>query len=85
MTAEAVNDGAGLSSALMWMQAGDVVILHPELMHMSAANVSSSIRLSCDTRWQPASVPRDLRFRYWHTAQGEVQTADGGDVGRSPP
>ena len=76
---------SGLSSTLICMQAGDIVILHPELMHMSAANVSSSIRLSCDTRWQPASVPRDPRFKYWHTAHGKVQNADGGDLGRSSP
>ncbi len=42
----------------MHVHAGwDVVILHPEVMHMSAANVSGSIRLSCDTRWQPQVMP----------------------------
>ena len=60
----------------MRMQAGDVVILHPEVMHMSAANISSSIRLSCDTRWQPANDARDPRFKFWHTAEGKTETAD---------
>jgi hypothetical protein len=66
-----------LSLLLICMQAGDVVILHPELMHMSAANISGSIRLSCDTRWQPESGARDPRFRHWHAAQGPVQSANG--------
>ena len=65
------------NSMCMCVQAGDVVILHPEVMHMSAANVSSSIRLSCDTRWQPARDARDARFRLWHTAHGATETADG--------
>ena len=60
----------------MCMQAGDVVILHPEVMHMSAANVSGSIRLSCDTRWQPAGDARNPRFKFWHTAEGDTETAD---------
>lgn len=31
---------------------GDVVILHPDLLHMTAANCSTKFRISCDTRWQ---------------------------------
>ena len=59
------------------MQAGDVVILHPDVMHMSAANVSCRIRLSCDTRWQPALDPRDPCFRVWHTVDGVEQRGEG--------
>ena len=55
------------------VQAGDVVILHPDVMHMSATNVSGSIRLSCDTRWQPALDPRDPCFTVWHTVDGVEQ------------
>ena len=66
-----------LSLLLICTQAGDVVILHPGVMHMSAANISGSIRLSCDTRWQPRCGARDPRFRHWHAAQGPVRSANG--------
>lgn len=47
------------------MRAGDVVVLHAEALHMSAANVSGRLRLSCDTRWQLAAEARDPRLRVW--------------------
>ena len=73
------GDGARLGSlvsnptAVDWrtadMRAGDVVVLHAEVLHMSAANVCGQLRLSCDTRWQPAAEPRDARLRLWRSQQ----------------
>ena len=45
------------------MRAGDVVVLHADVLHMSAANVSGRLRLSCDTRWQLGAAPRDPCLR----------------------
>lgn len=68
------DDGSKLSELLAkhsidWrtadMRAGDVVILDPLVLHMSATNISGQIRLSCDTRWQPADDPRDPRLKSW--------------------
>lgn len=72
------DNGAALSSAagdieVDWRigdcRPGDVVILGLDVLHMSASNESSPprIRLSCDTRWQPASEPRDPRLKVWHS------------------
>jgi len=38
-------------------RAGDVVALSIDLFHMSAANCTDCIRVSCDTRWQPVRRP----------------------------
>lgn len=40
-----------------------------DVLHMSASNESDPprIRLSCDTRWQPADEPRDPRLRVWRS------------------
>lgn len=48
---------------------GDVVVLGLDVLHMSASNESDPprIRLSCDTRWQAASEPRDPRLKVWHS------------------
>jgi hypothetical protein len=73
------NDGSTLSELVSgskysvdWrtadMQAGDVVIIDSHVLHMSATNVSGQIRLSCDTRWQPAGDFRDPRLKVWHSA-----------------
>lgn len=43
-------------------RAGDVVILTMHLMHASLTNTSNRYRLSCDTRYQPASEPVDERW-----------------------
>ena len=40
-----------------------------EVVHMTACNVSGRIRLSCDTRWQPAEDARDPRLAAWNTKQ----------------
>lgn len=49
---------------------GDVVILGLDTLHMSASNECSPsrIRLSCDTRWQPAADARDPRLAVWRSA-----------------
>ena len=41
---------------------GDVIILGMYTMHASLTNTSDSFRISCDTRWQPASEPADERW-----------------------
>jgi hypothetical protein len=46
-------------------QPGDILIFGMFTLHASFDNVSASgrVRISCDTRWQPASEPMDERFR----------------------
>ena len=58
--------------------AGDAVVLRTDLVHQSATNVTSELRLSCDTRWQPAHEPRDDRVKVWHGACGAAAGAAGG-------
>uniref|UniRef100_A0A7S0QVB7 Phytanoyl-CoA dioxygenase n=1 Tax=Pyramimonas obovata TaxID=1411642 RepID=A0A7S0QVB7_9CHLO len=48
-------------------EAGDAVALSLDVIHMTAANRTDQIRLSCDTRWQPAQDPRDPCIRDWHS------------------
>lgn len=43
-------------------QAGDVLIFGMKTVHMSTANLTDLVRISCDTRWQPASEPADPRY-----------------------
>ena len=47
-----------------------------DVLHMSASNESRPlrVRLSCDTRWQPAGEPHDPRLKVWRTT-----SACGGD------
>lgn len=56
---------------------GDVVIVGMFLMHASLTNNSNRFRISCDTRFQPASEPGDERWvgehppmhaRFWDAA-----------------
>eukprot|EP01048_Picozoa_sp_COSAG05_P000386 COSAG05_NODE_10_length_39559_cov_64.255423_20_plen_377_part_00 len=47
--------------------AGDCVILPMDTLHMSTTNTTEKFRISCDTRWQPASDPHDER---WATDAG---------------
>ena len=41
-----------------------------DVLHMSAANCTDTVRLSCDTRWQPASAERDPRLVLWRGSGG---------------
>lgn len=52
-------------------QAGDIMIITMLTMHCSTQNVTDRIRLSCDTRFQPASEPADERW-YGPQATGHV-------------
>ena len=75
-------EGDGSSRDVDWRTAdfepGDVVALCVDACHMSASNESSGaggkgarVRLSCDTRWQPASKETDPRIRVWRRRVGE--------------
>lgn len=44
---------------------GDVLVLHQDLLHMTACNKSELYRISCDTRWQPSSQALDPRLGTW--------------------
>jgi len=46
-------------------QPGDVLVFGMFTLHASFDNMSAAgrVRISCDTRWQPASEPMDERFR----------------------
>ncbi len=41
---------------------GDVVVFGMDTLHMSTVNTTARFRISCDTRWQPASHPVDERW-----------------------
>ncbi len=43
-------------------KAGDCVLFGIRSLHMSTTNQTDSFRVSCDTRWQPASHPMDERW-----------------------
>merc|ERR1712039_326669 len=55
---------AGGRWATMDFEAGDVLVFGMYLLHASLTNVDSSgrLRLSCDTRWQPADEEMDKRW-----------------------
>jgi len=59
--------------------AGDIVIIGMQLMHGSTTNVTHRWRISCDTRFQPASDPADERWvgptPSGHTAYGSSGVA----------
>jgi hypothetical protein len=42
--------------------AGDVILFGMHTLHMSTANLTDRVRVSCDVRWQPASLPVDDRY-----------------------
>jgi hypothetical protein len=52
-------------------RAGDVCVLRMDVLHLSARNVSGTLRTSADTRWQAASLARDPRLRFWRGADGQ--------------
>jgi hypothetical protein len=64
------NDGSsvpGFAETLDWhssaFAAGDVFVLGVDTVHMTLQNVSDHVRISCDTRWQPASLPAKTTLR----------------------
>ena len=76
--------GDGSSRDVDWRTAdfdpGDVVALRVDACHLSASNESGAaaggkgarVRLSCDTRWQPASKETDPRIRVWRRRVGDA-------------
>ena len=42
--------------------AGDVIIFGMNTLHMSTANLTDNVRISCDVRWQSAEEPIDERY-----------------------
>ena len=42
--------------------AGDVIIFGMHTLHMSTANLTNNVRISCDVRWQPAGEAVDDRY-----------------------
>jgi ectoine hydroxylase-related dioxygenase (phytanoyl-CoA dioxygenase family) len=42
--------------------AGDVIIFGMHTLHMSTANLTDNVRISCDVRWQPAAEAVDERY-----------------------
>lgn len=64
-------------------QAGDVVIFGIQTLHMSTTNTSKGFRLSCDTRWQPASQPVDERWA-GGAMEGKALRLFCGDQPRAP-
>ncbi|KAK3098393.1 hypothetical protein FSP39_019089 [Pinctada imbricata] len=43
-------------------KAGDVLIFTMRTVHMSTTNITNFLRISCDTRWQPADEVADTRY-----------------------
>ena len=52
----------GFTLATTHFQPGDVILFGMHLMHSSIPNRTNRYRVSIDTRYQPASEPRDDRF-----------------------
>jgi len=71
------DDPTQVNHAKEWVtcdfRAGDICILNLDILHLSSTNTTSRFRLSCDTRWQPASAPMNPRL-----------TAGGGKNNTSP-
>lgn len=67
----------GMRWATADFRAGDVLVFGMHLMHASLTNVSDRLRLTSDTRYQPASEPIDER---WVGAQpmGHARPQDAG-------
>lgn len=60
------HDAALPPSARQWVSgdfsAGDVIIFGMHTLHMSTANKTDCVRISCDVRWQPAADVVDDRY-----------------------
>lgn len=61
-SAAAITQGFGGQWRVGDVWAGDVIIFGLRLVHMSSVNVSDNVRISCDTRWLPASHTPDPRY-----------------------
>ena len=48
---------------------GDVCVLGLDTLHMTGPNTLNNLRISCDTRWQPASDPADPRLGKLRTTE----------------
>jgi len=57
---------SALDAGSQWQTAdfgpGDLVIFGMRTLHMSTANQTDRVRLSCDVRWQPAAHAVDERY-----------------------
>ena len=55
-----------LQSGAQWVttrfRPGDVCVLGLDTVHMTGPNRTEQLRISCDTRWQPAEDPVDPRL-----------------------
>mmetsp|Transcript_52612 Transcript_52612/g.167277 ORF Transcript_52612/g.167277 Transcript_52612/m.167277 type:complete len:123 (-) Transcript_52612:34-402(-) len=60
------------------LRAGDAVVLALDTLHMTLANKTDRIRVSCDTRWQAEGEPRDDRLKVWLRRGGEAPAPGGG-------
>jgi hypothetical protein len=62
-----VATSVGNKFAVDWrttnFQAGDALALSLDTIHMTAANCTDQIRLSCDTRWQPVRATSENKTR----------------------
>jgi ectoine hydroxylase-related dioxygenase (phytanoyl-CoA dioxygenase family) len=60
------HDSALPGAARQWVSgdfaAGDVIIFGMHTLHMSTANSTDRVRISCDVRWQPAADAVDDRY-----------------------
>jgi ectoine hydroxylase-related dioxygenase (phytanoyl-CoA dioxygenase family) len=60
------RDRALPPAARQWVSgdfaAGDVIIFGMHTLHMSTANLTNNVRISCDVRWQPAGEAVDERY-----------------------
>ena len=85
-----LGEGAEVDWRTTRFEPGDVAVLGIDTVHMSASNASGEeggdarLRVSCDTRWQPAAAKADDRVREWRRRddEGRVETVvvrDGGD------
>jgi len=77
-----LGEGAEVDWRTTHFEPGDVAVLGIDTVHMSASNVSGEeggaarLRVSCDTRWQPAAARADDRVREWRRRddEGRVET-----------
>ena len=59
------SNACGIDWRTAQFRPGDVLVLHQDLLHMTASNESDSFRVSCDTRWQPADQPANPSLGEW--------------------